>query len=126
MYHIMKTIRSENHQLGSYEVNKVPLLCFDDTRYFHANGITSYARLQALYVKEWQKAARHITRFTDFPDCFIKCSTISIKIFQFLVRSMQELNQILKKCHKDIQAKRFLEQDRKEVSKSSKSSKFLF
>ena len=43
MYHKMKTIRSENHQLGSYEINKVSLSCFDDKRYIHDNGITSYA-----------------------------------------------------------------------------------
>ena len=43
MYHKMKTIRSEKHQLGSYEINKVSLSCFDDKRYIHENGITSYA-----------------------------------------------------------------------------------
>ena len=30
MHHTMKTIRSQNHQLGSYEINKVSLSCFDD------------------------------------------------------------------------------------------------
>ena len=43
MYYKMKTIRSENHQLGSYEINKVSLSCFDDKRYIHEDGITSYA-----------------------------------------------------------------------------------
>ena len=43
MYHKMKTIRSEKHQLGSYEITKVSLSCFDDKRYIHENGITSYA-----------------------------------------------------------------------------------
>ena len=43
MYHKMKTIRSQNHELGSYEINKVSLSCFDDKRYIHKNGITSYA-----------------------------------------------------------------------------------
>ena len=41
--HKMKTIRSKKHQLGSYEINKVSLSCFDDKRYIHDNGITSYA-----------------------------------------------------------------------------------
>ena len=41
--HKMKTIRSRKHQLGSYEVNKVSLSCFDDKRYIHENGIISYA-----------------------------------------------------------------------------------
>ena len=43
MYHKMKTIRSQNHQLGSYEINKVSLSCFDDKRYILDNGIKSYA-----------------------------------------------------------------------------------
>ena len=38
----MKTIRSQKHQLGSYEINKISLSCFDDKRYIHNNGITSY------------------------------------------------------------------------------------
>ena len=42
MYHRMKTIRSENHQLGSYEINKVSLSCFDDKRYILTDGKTSY------------------------------------------------------------------------------------
>ena len=43
MHHTMKTIRSENHQLGSYELNKVSLSCFDDKRYISNDGIKSYA-----------------------------------------------------------------------------------
>ena len=31
--HTMKTIRSEKHQLGSFELNKISLSCFDDKRY---------------------------------------------------------------------------------------------
>ena len=43
LHHKMKTIRSKKHQLGSYELNKISLSCFDDKRYIHENGITSYA-----------------------------------------------------------------------------------
>ena len=43
MHHTMKTIRSNKHQLGSYELNKVSLSCFDDKRYIHNNGVASYA-----------------------------------------------------------------------------------
>ena len=43
MHHKMKTIRSINHQLGSFELNKISLSCFDDKRFIHQNGITSYA-----------------------------------------------------------------------------------
>ena len=43
MHHKMKTIRSEKHELNSYEINKVSLRCFDDKRYIHKDGIKSYA-----------------------------------------------------------------------------------
>ena len=43
MHHKMKTIRSLRHELGSYEINKVLLSCFDDKRYIHDNGMSSYA-----------------------------------------------------------------------------------
>ena len=39
----MKTIRSSEHQLGSYEINKVSLSCFDDKRYTSNDGIKSQA-----------------------------------------------------------------------------------
>ena len=41
--HKMKTIRSVNHQLGSYEINKISLSCFDDKRYLLSDGISSFA-----------------------------------------------------------------------------------
>ena len=43
MHHTMKTIRSNNHQLGSFELNKISLSCFDDKRFIHENGITTSA-----------------------------------------------------------------------------------
>ena len=43
MYHTMRVIRSNYHQLGSFKLNKISLSCFDDKRYIHDNGITSYA-----------------------------------------------------------------------------------
>ena len=43
MHHKIKTIRSKNYQLGSYEINKVSLSCFDDKRYILDNGHESYA-----------------------------------------------------------------------------------
>ena len=41
--HTMKTIRSNNHLLESFELNKISLSCFDDKRFIHQNGITSFA-----------------------------------------------------------------------------------
>ena len=43
MRHKMRSIRSVKHQLGTYEINKISLSCYDDKRYIHDNGITSYA-----------------------------------------------------------------------------------
>ena len=43
LHHKMKTKRSQKHELGSYEINKVSLSCFDDKHYIHHNGISSYA-----------------------------------------------------------------------------------
>ena len=43
IHHTMKTIRSEKHLLSSYELNKISLSCYDDKRFIHENGITSYA-----------------------------------------------------------------------------------
>ena len=44
VHHEMKTMRSQRHQLGSYEISKISLhvSCFDDKRYLHENGIYSY------------------------------------------------------------------------------------
>ena len=38
MYHKTKTIRSQNHELGSYVFNKVSLSSCDDKRYIHENA----------------------------------------------------------------------------------------
>ena len=43
MRHTMRLIKSEKHQIGSYVVDKISLSCFDDKRYIHKNGVTSYA-----------------------------------------------------------------------------------
>ena len=43
MQHTIKLIRSELHQILSYELSKILLSCFNDKRCIHDNGITSYA-----------------------------------------------------------------------------------
>ena len=43
LYHKMKTIRSQKHQLSSYEIYKILLSCFDDKPYIFGDGISSYA-----------------------------------------------------------------------------------
>ena len=41
--HKVKTIRSVNRELGSYEVIVTRHLAFDDKRYMHEDGVTCYA-----------------------------------------------------------------------------------
>ena len=41
--HKMKTIRSNYHEVSSYEIHKISLSCYDDKRYILDDGITSYA-----------------------------------------------------------------------------------
>ena len=41
--HTMRTIRSERHQLYSYELNKTSLSCFDDKRYILGDGVETRA-----------------------------------------------------------------------------------
>ena len=41
--HKVNTIRSVNHIVSSYEINKTSLSCYDDKRYILDDGITSYA-----------------------------------------------------------------------------------
>ena len=43
MRHKMKSIRSDHHQISSYQINKSSLSCFDDKRYILDDGIASYA-----------------------------------------------------------------------------------
>ena len=43
MLHGMRTIRSDHHQIGSYQLNKISWSCFDDERYIHEDGVHSYA-----------------------------------------------------------------------------------
>ena len=43
MRHKMRTIRSDHHQISSYQINKISLSPFDDKRYILRDGISSYA-----------------------------------------------------------------------------------
>ena len=41
--HKMRRIQSKKHKMGTYEINKVSLLCFDDKRFVLNNGIHTLA-----------------------------------------------------------------------------------
>ena len=43
MHHKMNTIRSDHHQISSYQINKTSLSCYDDKRYILDDGVSSFA-----------------------------------------------------------------------------------
>ena len=43
LHHQMNTIRSDRHQISSYQINKISLSPFDGKRYILSDGISSYA-----------------------------------------------------------------------------------
>ena len=43
MRHKMKRIQSKEHKMGTYEINKITLLCFDDKRSVLNDGIHTHA-----------------------------------------------------------------------------------
>ena len=43
--HKMKRIQSKKHKLGTYEINKISLLCFDEKRFVLNDGIHMLANL---------------------------------------------------------------------------------
>ena len=58
-WHKMKRIQSKKHKLGTYEIDKISLSCFDDKRYvlddriytssyFHKNSVTSCKEIKRL------------------------------------------------------------------------------
>ena len=56
----MKRIQGKNHKIGTYEINKISLSCFDDKRfvlddgtytmaYFHKDSVTSCKKTRKDY-----------------------------------------------------------------------------
>ena len=41
--HSMITIQNKTHKIGTYEINKISLSCFDDKRYIQNNGCDGLA-----------------------------------------------------------------------------------
>ena len=61
--HKMKRIQSKKHKLGTYEIDKISLSCFDNKRYvlddgicmltyFHKDSVTSCKDIEKYYDKE--------------------------------------------------------------------------
>ena len=63
--HKMKRIQSKKHKLGTYEINKISLSCFDDKRYVLDDGI----RTLAYFHKDSVTSCKEIKKDCDKKDC---------------------------------------------------------
>ena len=52
--HKMKRIQSKKHKLGTYEIDKISLSCFDDKRYVLDDGICTLAYFHKDSVTSWK------------------------------------------------------------------------
>ena len=43
MRHSMNRIQGNDHRIGTYKINKIPLSCFDDKIYIQENGCDGLA-----------------------------------------------------------------------------------
>lgn len=59
MLHSMRTIRSDHHQIGSYELNRIILSCFDDKRFILDDGVHSYICIRPLRNRGFLGEIRH-------------------------------------------------------------------
>ena len=50
----MKRIQSKKHKLGTYEIDKISLSCFDDKRYVLDDGICMLAYFHKDSVTSWK------------------------------------------------------------------------
>ena len=63
--HKMKRIKSKKHKLGTYEIDKISLSCFDDKRYVLDDGIYTLA----YFHKDSVTSCKDIQKDCDKKDC---------------------------------------------------------
>ena len=63
--HKMKRIQSKKHKLGTYEIDKISLSCFDDKRYVLDDGV----HVLAYFHKDSVTRCRKIKKDWDKKDC---------------------------------------------------------
>ena len=61
----LKIIQSKKHKLGTYEIDKISLSCFDDKRYVLDDGI----RTLAYFHKDGVTGCKEIKKDCDKKDC---------------------------------------------------------
>ena len=64
--HKMKRIQSKKHKLGTYEIDKTSLSCFDDKRYVLNDGI----RTLTYFHKDSVTSCKEIEKDCDEKDCY--------------------------------------------------------
>jgi hypothetical protein len=83
MRHKMNTIRSSKHTVGTYEIRKVTLSCFDDKRYLLNYGITSYAygnkRISSTTVEVPIVEGKELSIWMCLPQECKKCVAVTIE-----------------------------------------------
>ena len=57
----MKRIQSKKHKLGTYEIDKISLSCFDNKRYLLDDGIYTLAYFHKYSVTSCKKTQKKIT-----------------------------------------------------------------
>ena len=60
----MKRIQSKKHKLGTYEIDKISLSCFDDKRYV-LDGCRTFPYFQ----KDSVTSCKEIEKYCDKKDC---------------------------------------------------------
>ena len=63
--HKTKRIQSKKHKLGTYEIDKISLSCFDDERYVLDDGICTLA----YFHKDSVTSCKEIKKYCNKEDC---------------------------------------------------------
>ena len=63
--HKMKRIQSKKHKLGTYEIYKISLSCFDEKRCVLDDGICTFA----YFYKDDVTSCEEIKKYSDKKDC---------------------------------------------------------
>ena len=58
--HKMKRIQSKKHKLGTYEIDKISLSCFDDKRYVLDDGIRTLAYFHKDSVRSYKEIKKKL------------------------------------------------------------------
>ena len=84
----MKRIQSKKHKLGTYEIDKISLSCFDDKRYVLDDGIHTLAYFHKDSVTSCKKIQK---------DCKLKTLKSKKKRLKQIVKRLKKIVKILKK-----------------------------